>query len=239
MLQFLTPLASLAGSWIDAKTTKQAAEAKLKLTEAEAKAKILLSEKTSVADWERIMAEGAKSSWKDEWFVIVLSIPLVLAFIPGAEGWVDRGFEQLSKAPDWYFYSLGSLLDTTYHGGPLIREQDLLEYRSDLEGVECRQRIGEVSRYRAHQRPGQELMWPLFECARVGKDLNRLGFKSVRGVFEKREAVVEQLTVRFRGQHLLVVTHPDDPEGKSYVLGELRKQAELGENYHAALHSYS
>ena len=39
MLQFLTPLASLAGSWIDAKTTKQAAEAKLKLTEAEAQAR--------------------------------------------------------------------------------------------------------------------------------------------------------------------------------------------------------
>jgi hypothetical protein len=70
-------------------------------------------------------------------------------------------------------------------------------------------------------------MWPLFECARVGKDLNRLGFKSVRGVFEKREAVVEQLTVRFRGQHFLVLTHPDDPEGKIYVLGEMRKQAEL------------
>ena len=42
----LGPIASLAGSWLDAKTTKQAAEAKLKLTEAEAKAKILLSEKT-------------------------------------------------------------------------------------------------------------------------------------------------------------------------------------------------
>ena len=76
--------------------------------------RILLSEKTSVADWERIMAEGAKSSWKDEWFVIVLSIPLVLAFIPGAEGWVDRGFEQLSKAPDWYFYSLGIAISASF-----------------------------------------------------------------------------------------------------------------------------
>ena len=77
MLQALIgPIASLAGGWLDAKTTKQAAEAKLKLTEAEAKAKIMLSEHTSVADWERIMAEGAKSSWKDEWFVIVLSIPV-------------------------------------------------------------------------------------------------------------------------------------------------------------------
>ena len=114
MLQFLTPLASLAGSWIDAKTTKQAAEAKLKLTEAEAKAKILLSEKTSVADWERIMAENSKSSWKDEFFVIVLSIPLILAFIPGAEGLVDRGFEQLHKAPDWYFYSLGIAISASF-----------------------------------------------------------------------------------------------------------------------------
>ena len=44
--QLLGPVAGLASSWLDAKTTKQAAEAKLKLTEAEAKAKILLSEKT-------------------------------------------------------------------------------------------------------------------------------------------------------------------------------------------------
>ena len=64
--QLLGPVAGLASSWLDAKTTKQAAEAKLKLTEAEAKAKILLSEKTSVADWERIMAENSKTSWKDE-----------------------------------------------------------------------------------------------------------------------------------------------------------------------------
>ena len=112
--QLLGPVAGLASSWLDAKTTKQAAQAKLKLTEAEAKAKILLSEKTSVADWERIMAENSKSSWKDEFFVIVLSIPLILAFIPGAEGIVDRGFEQLHKAPDWYFYSLGIAISASF-----------------------------------------------------------------------------------------------------------------------------
>ncbi len=108
------PLANLAGSWLQGKADKNAASAELKLTEAKAKAQILLSEKTSVADWERIMAEGSKSSWKDEWFVIVLSIPLVLAFIPGTEGWVDKGFEQLSKAPDWYFYSLGIAISASF-----------------------------------------------------------------------------------------------------------------------------
>ena len=83
MIQALIgPLTELAGGWLKGKADKQAAEAKLKLTEAEAKAKIMLSKETNIADWERIMAEGSKSSWKDEWFVIVLSIPLVLAFIP-------------------------------------------------------------------------------------------------------------------------------------------------------------
>ena len=115
MIQALIgPVANLAGSWLQGKADKNAAAAELKLTEAKAKAQILLSKETSVADWERIMAEGAKSSWKDEWFVIVLSIPLILAFIPGAEGWVDRGFEQLNKAPDWYFYSLGIAISASF-----------------------------------------------------------------------------------------------------------------------------
>jgi len=115
MLQALIgPVANLAGSWLQGKADKNAANAELKLTEAKAKAQILLSEKTSVADWERIMAEGAKSSWKDEFFVIVLSIPLILCWIPGAEGWVDRGFEQLNKAPDWYFYSLGIAISASF-----------------------------------------------------------------------------------------------------------------------------
>ena len=100
----LGPIASLAGSWLDAKTTKQAAEAKLKLTEAEAKAKMLLSEKTSVADWERIMAEGTQNSWKDEVVTVIVLIPVVLCFVPGFEDVVKTGFERLNELPEWYQY---------------------------------------------------------------------------------------------------------------------------------------
>ena len=38
----------------------------------------MLSRATSEADWEKIMAEGSQSSWKDEWLTILFSIPLVL-----------------------------------------------------------------------------------------------------------------------------------------------------------------
>ena len=115
MIQFLTPIANLAGSWLDAKTTKQAADAKLKLTEAEAKAKILLSEKTSVADWERIMAEGSQSSFKDEWLVGLFSIPLVLSFCgEWGRDIVSDGFTALESMPDWYQYTLGVIVAASF-----------------------------------------------------------------------------------------------------------------------------
>ena len=109
------PIASLAGSWLDAKTTKQAAEAKLKLTEAEARSKILLSEKTSVADWERIMAQGTTNSYKDEYLVILFSIPLILSFCgEWGRAIVADGFEALAGMPQWYQIALGAIVSASF-----------------------------------------------------------------------------------------------------------------------------
>mgnify|MGYP000639004762 FL=1 len=127
MIQALIgPLTELAGGWLKGKADAQAADAKLKLTEAEAKAKIMLSKETSVADWERIMAQGSQSSWKDEYLVILFSIPLILVFT-GEWGRtvVAEGFAALEVMPQWYQYTLGVIVSasfavrsaTTFFGG--------------------------------------------------------------------------------------------------------------------------
>ncbi len=102
MMQFLGPVANLASSWLQGKADANAANAKLKLTEAEAKAKILLSKETSTADWERIMAQGTQNSWKDEFITIVVMIPVILCFVPGLEDVVKNGFDRLAQLPEWY-----------------------------------------------------------------------------------------------------------------------------------------
>ena len=112
---FIGPIANLAGSWLQGKADKTAAEAKLKLTEAETKSKILLSEKTSVADWERIMAQGTQSSWKDEYLVLLFSIPLVLSFCGEfGRSAVANGFAALEAMPDWYQYTLGVIVASSF-----------------------------------------------------------------------------------------------------------------------------
>jgi len=115
MIQLLTPLANLAGSYLQNKADGQAAAAKLKLSEAEAKAKIMLSKETSVEDWNRIMAEGSKHSWKDEFFSVILAAPCCLAFC-GEWGRtvVAEGFAALEAMPDYYQYFLGCAIAASF-----------------------------------------------------------------------------------------------------------------------------
>ena len=112
---FIGPLTELAGGWLKGKADKQAADAKLKLTEAETKSKILLSKETSVADWERIMAQGSQTSWKDEWLTILFSIPLILAFCgEWGRGVVADGFAALETMPAYYQYTLGVIVSASF-----------------------------------------------------------------------------------------------------------------------------
>lgn len=52
------------------------------------------------ATWE--IEQIRNSGWKDEYVLLVLSIPLVGCFIPGLDAFVLRGFEVLGMTPGWY-----------------------------------------------------------------------------------------------------------------------------------------
>jgi hypothetical protein len=112
---FLGPIASLAGTWLNGKVETKAAETRMKVSEADAKAKIMLSAATSEADWERIMAQGSQNSLKDEWLVGLFSIPLILSFC-GEWGrkTVADGFAALSTMPEWYQYTLGVIVASSF-----------------------------------------------------------------------------------------------------------------------------
>lgn len=89
------------------------ARADLKLTQLKARADIEVARAAAAARtaeagalWEQRAVEASATSWKDEWFTIVLSIPLILSFIPGARVFIEEGFVALDGTPDWYQWSL-------------------------------------------------------------------------------------------------------------------------------------
>ncbi len=108
------PISQLAGTWLEGKVEKTKAETGAKVARAKAEATIMEKKATGELDWDLEMARGSQSSWKDEWLVILFSIPLILAFIPGMEEVVANGFSQLNSMPDWYQYSLGVIVAASF-----------------------------------------------------------------------------------------------------------------------------
>ena len=108
------PIANLAGTWLEGKVEKSKAETGAKVARAKAEATIMEKKATGELEWDLEMARGSQSSWKDEWLVILFSVPLILAFIPGMEGVVSNGFAQLEAMPQWYQYSLGIIVAASF-----------------------------------------------------------------------------------------------------------------------------
>ena len=115
MLNLLVgPIADLAGTWLNGKVEEKKAQAKTKVAKAEAEAIVMQKKATGEIDWDLEMARGSQHSWKDEWLTILFSIPLILALIPGMEELVSRGFQQLEQMPQWYQYSLGTIVAASF-----------------------------------------------------------------------------------------------------------------------------
>ena len=64
------------------------------------------------ADWENKMADATSNSWKDEFWSIILALPIIAVVYSVAMddvsiiARVNEGFEALNQLPDWYQYLL-------------------------------------------------------------------------------------------------------------------------------------
>ena len=67
--QLLGSVGGLATSYLDGKTAVQKAEAQIRMKEA-----------TGDIDWDLAAIRATQGSWKDEWILLLFSIPLILAF---------------------------------------------------------------------------------------------------------------------------------------------------------------
>ena len=114
MIQFLAPLASLATTWLEGTVEKSKAKTHAEVALKNAEAIVYEKKATADIDWDLEAIKASNNSWKDEWLVILFSIPMIMAFIPGLEGVVARGFEQLDMMQDWYQYSLGVIIAASF-----------------------------------------------------------------------------------------------------------------------------
>lgn len=115
MIQALIgPVVSLASTWMEGRIQKSKAKTEADVALKRAEAIVYEKKATAEIDWDLEAIKGSKESWKDEWLCILFSIPMILAFVPGMDGIVEKGFQQLELMPEWYQYSLGCIVAASF-----------------------------------------------------------------------------------------------------------------------------
>ena len=101
----------IASAWMRNKVEQTKAKGALNVAMEQRKTKMATGE----IDWDQTMAEASKDSWKDEWLVLLFSVPLILAFCGDwGRAIVESGFQALETAPEWYRYTLGVIVAASF-----------------------------------------------------------------------------------------------------------------------------
>jgi len=103
------PIAGLAKNYLSNKAEEKQAKHQAKMS-------VIQND----ADWESKMADASKDSWKDEFWTIVLAIPVFMVGYAIAANDVTiiarvaTAFEALAKLPEWYQYLLFIAISSSF-----------------------------------------------------------------------------------------------------------------------------
>ena len=110
----ISPIASLAGSWMETKVEQTKAKGAVAKAKAEAEAQVLVTAATHEAGWEKIMAQSSDNSWKDEAWTVLFIVIIAMCFIPPLQPFVERGFDALSRTPDWFQWAVYASIGASF-----------------------------------------------------------------------------------------------------------------------------
>jgi len=108
------PLLGVASDVVKGVVDTRKAKAEQKVTKIKAETELLNKQIAGQIEYDVEAIKGSKDSFKDEWILILWSIPMVLIWFPGLQGHVQNGFEALKTVPDWYFITWGAIVSATF-----------------------------------------------------------------------------------------------------------------------------
>ena len=109
MFQFLGPILSLVSepvkSFMETRTIK--AENKANIEQAKVNAQIKQIERTAESEinYDIEALRQQQYSWKDEFALLVITLPFIGSFLPWTQEFVMLGWDYVSRAPEWYSYT--------------------------------------------------------------------------------------------------------------------------------------
>ena len=109
------PLLGVVADGVKGFAETKKAKAQQKVTEIKAKTSLMEKQIKGEMYWDIEAIKGSKDSWKDEWILLLWSIPMIMIWIPPLQIYVESGFNALkNNVPDWYFWTWGAIVSASY-----------------------------------------------------------------------------------------------------------------------------
>lgn len=97
------------------------ADKMLVLAKAEAEANKMKRESKQDYDLDKLSMIAMDKSWKDEFLLILFSIPIAMCFFPEYRQYVEDGFKTLNIIPEWFMYIYVAMIVVIYGLRGLLR----------------------------------------------------------------------------------------------------------------------
>ena len=111
----ISPIASLAGTWLEGRVNKTKAETEVKVARAKAEAKVYETEATSSMLNEQSLTSQMGESWKDEFWSLIFGTILICCFLPWTQPYVKEGFVFLQEStPNWFSNMLYIIIGSSF-----------------------------------------------------------------------------------------------------------------------------
>jgi hypothetical protein len=99
----ISPIAGIAGTWLEGKQKKAQAKAELEIAKVEATTKKVAQD----GNWEEQAIAASDNSWKDEAWTLTFIALIFACFVPALQPYIADGFRFLREdCPEWLSYGI-------------------------------------------------------------------------------------------------------------------------------------
>ena len=110
----LKPLLGVAGDVVKGVVETKKAKAEQKVTKIKAETELLNKKIKGEIAYDLEAIKGSKDSWKDEAGTILFIIIIAMCFIPPLQPYTERGFDALSRTPQWFQFAMYGAIASSF-----------------------------------------------------------------------------------------------------------------------------
>lgn len=95
-------VSELGTQYLKNRTLKAEQSHAIEQAKVDAQIKMISKSADTEKDYDLAALNQTQFSWKDEFALLIITLPFIASFVPGLQDYIATGFTYISNTPDWY-----------------------------------------------------------------------------------------------------------------------------------------